>query len=450
MLPLRHAGLFGVAIALTACIDVSFSSGGDGGSGSTGSAGGPSTSTSTSSSGGASGTGGATTTSSTMSSVGGAGGGTTTTSGAGDCTNKRCGPDGAGGLCNGQDMQPTWSISVGGPVRQIVAWPETQSILVTTSNDRVLRIDECDGSIMAQRTTTGGADGRPFLLGAGLYGSTLLVVGAKDANGSNPDRSYTIDAASTDLAILGTTTLQGYFSGAMGHAYADTTGLVVNLDEGAQGFIPTSGTACSSKFGGYGNLSPRGITRTATATYALKFYPFVMQSTIVSSCATTCACGPAPKDATSSTGVLYNAIADMGTDLVAVGTNAQTDAYIVRVNASTLAQTDAIGFNIDPGNGQDALLDATVSGGFVFAGGATALSTTAAYSIDPNGLGVVLRVPTTFSSTTTPSVATLTGSQRVRVVEADSTGLYAGGTSTGGGLGFIAKCTTALDCDPLP
>jgi hypothetical protein len=347
-------------------------------------------------------------------------------------------------------MQPTWSISVGGPVRQIVAWPETQSILVTTSNDRVLRIDECDGSIMAQRTTTGGANGRPFLMGAGLYGSTLLVIGAKDTTGTNPDRSYMIDASSTDLAIVGSASLPGYFGGVMGHAYADTTGLVVNLDEGAQGFIPTSGMACSSKFGGYGNLSPRGITRTATATYALKFYPFVMQSTIVSSCATTCSCGPAPKDANSPTGVLYNAIADMGTDLVAVGTNAQTDALFVRVDASTLAQTDAIGFNIDPGNGQDSLLDATVSGGFVFAGGATGLSSAAAYNVDPSGIGVILRVPTTFASTTTPSAAMLAGSQRVRVVEADATGLYAGGTSTGGALGFIAKCTTALDCDPLP
>ena len=59
-------------------------------------------------------------------------------------------------------------------------------------------------------------------------------------------------------------------------------------------------------------------------------------------------------------------------------------------------------------------------------------------------------MPTTFVAGTTPDIVVLTGGVRVRTVSADPTGIFAAGTKTDGVKGFLAKCTAALDCDPLP
>jgi hypothetical protein len=424
---------------LPACIDVDFSGDGAGGSGTT-------TATVSSSDGGA--------TSSTSTSATGGAGPTTTTTATGtttgmcDCANKRCGDDGCGGLCNGVAMQPSWSVPLQNEARSIVPWPETQSVLVTTDGDDVYRIDECDGSVMA--TMTGVSSGaRPYLLASGRFDSTLLVLGAKDASGSSPNELFALDATLAG-APAPPDFLSGEFTTSTRGGFADASGLYVNLGNGGMGRLSPTDAACSDNNNAYAALVPRGIVHTATATYLSKLDTSTRYTTLVKSCAAGCNCQGADAATTSTALMVLHGIADAGSaGLVAVGAagGINSSGYLVHVDPTTVELGVALAHGaMKP----EVLMDVAVSGGYVFAGGAGALTTsTPILETSPSGVGLLLRVPVGFTATEVPLSLSVPSAARVRKVAVDESGVYAGGArSTGGGMqqGFLIKCTVDYDC----
>ncbi len=451
-----------LGLAAVGCVDVEFSTGGQGGSGSatgvtgatsSGSASGGASSVSAGSGGAVSttsGAGGSGTTTSTTSTTTTTSTTSTTTGGGGDCTNKRCGDDGNGGLCNGVAMQDQWGASLPGEALAIVPWPETQSVFVATANDTIVRVDECDGSIMATQPDVSTTYNRPVLFGLGFDGgSQLMAIGGSNTDLGNSDRRFYLDP--TTLAVTSSDLLANEFGNGGGGAFADASGVWVNLKEGGQGHVPFGGNECSEKFAGYGTLQGRGVVKTATGLYALKWDTGSFRTTVLGSlgaCSSTCTC-PDPVEQVSAVGVLDNDIVDTGAELVAVGTSSMTDARLIRLNPSTLAAIATLEFDVN-NNGQDALLTAHSQGGFVYTGGAAGLAIQQAYARGPTGgTAVLLRVPTGFTGSTTPVVVNLTGGARVRDLAGDATGIYAGGAKTTTG-GFLVKCTTAPNCGAIP
>ena len=437
---LRFAGLLSL-VGVAACIDVSF--GADGTSGTDGTA---------------SSTGGASTVdsgSSVTTGGGGSGGSSTvtsTTTGGGDCANKRCGDDGMGGLCNGKVMQPMWAASaLADEPRQIITWPETQSLIVTTSNDRVLRYDECDGSLMAEIDAI-SAGTRPYLMGAGLFGNQVRIIGASTISGTNPNRLYAIDASQpSSFGAPVETVLSGQFTTKIGGAFADASGIYANLTGTAQGLVPAVGTSCTTTASGPGNSysEARGVLHTADGVYVSKWSSNQLIG-VIAACPDACTC-PSPATRTAN-GTVINALVDGNGEVISIGVNQMTDARFSRLDPQTLTEHDVINLNID-GSGQDALLTGVAGGGFVFAGGATALASgTAAYSHDPTGEAVLVSLPMSFNGSTTPTSQVLAGGQRVRILATDDSGLYVGGLAVGGSStsGFLIKCTPELGCVDIP
>jgi len=444
MLRFWLVGFSGVACVLTGCIDVSFSEG----TGTTTTGTGGATTATTSIGGGSTDD---STTSTSTSGAGGSGGGAPMP----DCTNKRCGPDGIGGLCNGKPMAATWSVNLSSGVRAIVPWPETQSLLVTMSQDHAARIDECDGSVMAENPTVSASagDNRPYLMAAGLYDGQLMILGASSWAGANPDRRYYLDASSPDLALASSETLNNGWGKAAGYGFADPTGLYVAQATGAVGFLPPAAPVCSSSYGSFSGFTARGILRTPTAVYTANVgsaFPTLVVGKLLSVCPEACNCQGSTTRSLANN-VIYNDLVDSGVDVIGAGTSANTRARLGHLDPMTLNESNVLDVDSGASSGNSTLLTAAVAGSFVYAGGARTLSDADAYARDPQGgVAVLYRVPTAFDSNTTADVVVLTGGARVREVLGDANGIYAGGTKADEASGFLAKCTAALDCDPLP
>ncbi len=390
----------------------------------------------------------------TENTCGGGGGGATTTATSSTSTgcqpdcgpDKRCGDDGCGGLCNGVEMPPTfWLDELGGDVTNLEPWPETQSLFVTTTADEIVRVDLCDGSILAQ-TSMNGVEGLavPSIDVVGRVDEVLFAVGVQ------PDAAAALAGFDVEaLGLLDSAPLPAGFNGGL----ADTTPVA---DRFVAVHAANNGTASSIGMQGSCSLTiaatgwkGRGVAfdgnetfyLMANSTPTMRFY---------AACADLCACSAA--EVRTGDNLLQNFhlfdIGWTGSRLVVAGYRNITGDPAVLATVDGPALAAAAELRIFQGTGIDVFTSVTGHGGFVFAGGAAGTANTSNIA----GIGWLVRVPEAFTNATSEADIVTTSialTQRISRVAADDGGVYAGGLSESGG-GFVTKCTHDLSACGMP
>lgn len=117
------------------------------------------------------------------------------------CADRRCGDDRCGGLCGGREEQATWRVDFdGGGAKILLDWQDTQSVFVGMENNRVLRLDTCDGSVLAELDLTQASTGDHEILGLARVDDDLYVA-SRAGNAQQLQRYGARDLAQPDPAL---------------------------------------------------------------------------------------------------------------------------------------------------------------------------------------------------------------------------------------------------------
>lgn len=368
---------------------------------------------------------------------------TTSTGCVPNCTLKRCGEDGCGGLCSGVPMPDAFALStLTGEVMSIVPWPETQSVFIGTTDGAIYRIDTCDGSIMAEAHVEQNLPG-----GTASIEAIARLDNELAAVAVNLERATYLSYAPDDLVysdIMLDLPSEG-ISG-MGSGIEVDDRLVVNYVNGGIGSSVGNMATCNLPLGGTG-YTGRGL-----ASNGLEVFYVMANSTptyrLFAGCTNLCSC---PMEDIrigdyQIQGFHYFDVVWTGSRLVVVGYRniMGQPGVLTSFDVATLDGAPELTIN-ETGN-VDVFLSASHHGGFIYAAGAAG----APVSIPTaDGVGWVVRVPDDFTESTPETELTsylIPAALRMSRVVADDTGVFVGGAFIGSG-GFFAKCRHDLvDC----
>lgn len=358
------------------------------------------------------------------------------------CDDRRCGDDGCGGFCEGREADATWRLDFApGSGRRLLSWPETQSLFVLEERNEILRVDTCDGSVLASRVV--GQDGAQ-LLAATVDGDEIVVV-VEGATGALLER---LDARTLAPGAPAVLLDRGPFR--FGVRSGDAFLLPLANDAALARFDLTGmGCAADSTY-----VDPGRVVAVAGNQVFASFTRHDegnARSRISDFTGIDAQCAPATRisDFLGGSFEPFALLVD-GTNLFAVGaaTRAGNGEASLRPFVSRLSLADLVvtaswqgqSLGIFTAHG---FYDGAVVGGNVIGVGQRGGEMNAF-----QGDGLVVSMPTDFGSDTVPTETTYPSVHRLSAIVAEPDAVYVTGRQSvmGNQGGFVVRCTTALDC----
>jgi hypothetical protein len=364
------------------------------------------------------------------------------------CTDRRCGSDGCGGLCNGRDEKATWRADFdGGGGKILLDWEETQSVFLAMEENRVLRVDTCDGSVLAELDLAQMSAGDHEILGLARVDGDLYVTSRRGSI-QQLQRFDARELAAPDPAFEITNPQLG-----PGPGVPSTDAIFFGTDGGSLARVGYGGSKClvDSNFNGGGRaVAIDGNQAFLAVTYWNDYDAhtrLVDFGVVADDCTATR--DPAPQELAENFEAL--ALLTDPTTIYAVGSlmrysnrTLSIGAGIRKVARANLTNgaywaRNGGGFGDFP-----AFYDAAILGNDIVAVGEAE-----ANANGENTKGWIVRLPTSFDADTDPTLdLVLPSTRRVQVIRSSGSSIYLAGRADilGDAGGFVAKCDPTFDC----